>query len=48
MDRMTATAASVQILALPAIVEDLAADERLKIETGDQRLDTNAVMTLAG
>ena len=38
----------MQFLAQPVIVGGLVADERLKIETGDQRLDTNAVMMPAG
>ena len=41
-------AAFIQVGAQPIAVEGLVAEERLKIETGDQRLDTDAVVTLAG
>ena len=35
-------------LAQPVVVEGFVAEERLKSETGDQRLDTDTVVTLAG
>ena len=41
-------AALIQIGAQPVAVEGLVADERLKIETCDQRLDTDAVVRLSG
>src|ERR1700737_712949 len=37
----------IQVGAQPVVVKGLVADERLKIEIGDQRLDTDAVVTLA-
>jgi len=40
--------AGVQVGAQPVVIECLVAEERIKIETGDQRFDTDAVMTLAG
>src|SRR3984893_14488814 len=39
--------AFVQVGAQPVVVEGLVADQRLKIEAGDQRLDADAVVTLA-
>src|SRR5258706_3011358 len=41
-------AAFVQVGTQPVVVEGLVADQGLKIETGDQELDTDAVVTLAG
>ena len=41
-------AAIIQIGAQPVVIEGLVADQRLKIEAGDQRFDTDAVMPLAG
>ena len=40
-------AAFVQVGTQPVVVEGLVADQGLKIETGDQGLDTDAVVTLA-
>ena len=40
--------AFIEVGAQPVVVEGLVADERLKIEAGDQRLNTDAVVTLAG
>src|SRR5262245_42765835 len=41
-------AALIEIGANPVVVEGLVADEGLEIQTGDQRLDTDAVVTLTG
>jgi hypothetical protein len=40
--------AFIECGAQPVVVEGLVTDQRLKIEAGDQRLDTDAVVTLAG
>src|SRR4029450_10794554 len=40
--------AFLELGAQPVVVESLVTDERLKIETGDQRLDADAVVALAG
>src|SRR6516164_5694671 len=45
-DRCSAT--FIEVGAQPVIVESLVADQRRKIETGDQRFDADAVVTLAG
>jgi len=42
------SAAFIEVGAQPVVVESLVADQRLKIETGDQRLDTDTVVALAG
>lgn len=49
LDGMTAAAPPfVQVGAQPVVVEGIIADQRLKIEAGDQRLDADAVVPLAG
>ena len=42
------SAAFIEVGAQPVVVESLVADERLKIETGDQRLNADTVVTLTG
>src|ERR1700736_665436 len=48
LDGMTAVAPRSLRLAQPVVVEGFVADERRKIEAGDQRLNTDAVVTLTG
>lgn len=40
--------AFIEVGAQPVVVEGFVADERRKIEAGDQRLNTDAVVTLTG
>ena len=42
------SAAFIEVGAQPVVIEVLVADQGLKIETGNQRLDANAVVALAG
>ena len=42
------SSAFIEVGAQPVVVESLVTDERRKIETGDQRLDADAVVTLSG
>lgn len=47
LNGMTAAAAVIEVGAQLVVVESFVTDQRLKIETSDQRLDANAVVALA-